>query len=617
MKKFLAVLLALSMAVCTMVSFSVTAMAAGETFIEKDIWYTMDQYTMDTIPQGATVTFTLKIRGDTFQAAEILSDDPGILYAGPTTVDGDTATCSVTAIKEGETALVFRVSGTAKDENGLPVNAVAVGHPATVVPGTGIVPSRFVSLSKRNIECCVNMDTGTSLNLDFFSERDIKSVKLEHGAKEKLEITGFECVDAPSRNGYVGTVLFQYNTPLDKWEQIDDNLIFEAVDGATTSEHIYFVYSETPFFTTEIKEGLGKDIFILGKETDIKIIFKDVANLITDYTVTVTMGPDSSTTTSPSNYLLKIGEIDTSDLKQFSIPVTPVKEGKQHFRVDVSSERGFHIWRSWNIEVKPADFTIPDEPDQPDKPTGPEEPDQPNKPTDPDEPDDKPTNPDDKPTTPDKPSKPDKPGTTPAETESPQQAEYTANKAAEDTAVDLVREANAALAAGKELPAKAQSVTTAAGTAITVVPVKLSGLEASLSLDTMDLLAGGKVGLKASINSGAAEVILPAGFTHTPEPGRFGYPLGFQKDPRGSDLMTELVKGDTAKTETCKLGGNVVLPTTATVTIKTKLEGKINVYYWNDETKKATLIASPTAADGKVTFATKQLGHLILTTGTI
>ena len=612
MKKFLAVLLALSMAVCTMVSFSVTAMAAGETFIEKDIWYTMDQYTMDTIPQGATVTFTLKIRGDTFQAAEILSDDPGILYAGPTTVDGDTATCSVTAIKEGETALVFRVMGTAKDENGLPVNAVAVGHPATVVPGTGIVPSRFVSLSKRKIECCVNMDTGTSLNLDFFSERDIKSVKLEHGAKEKLEITGFECVDAPSRNGYVGTVLFQYNTPLDKWEQIDDNLIFEAVDGATTSEHIYFVYSETPFFTTEIKEGLGKDIFILGEETDIKIIFKDVANLITDYTVTVTMGPDSSTTTSPSNYLLKIGEIDTSDLKQFSIPVTPVKEGKQHFRVDVSSERGFHIWRSWNIEVKPADFTIPDEPDQPDKPTDPEDPDQPNKPTDPDEPDqpDKPTDPEE----PDKPSKPTTPGKV---TESPEQAEYTANKAAEDAAVDIIREANAALAGGEELPAKAQSVTTAAGTTVTAVPVKLSGLEASIYLDTMDLLATGKVGLKASINSGAAEVILPAGFTHTPEPGRFGYPLGFQKDPRGSDLMTELVKGDTAKTETCKLGGNVVLPTTATVTIKTKLDGKVNVYYWNDETKKATLIASPTAADGRVTFATKQLGHLILTTGTI
>ena len=182
---------------------------------------------------------------------------------------------------------------------------------------------------------------------------------------------------------------------------------------------------------------------------------------------------------------------------------------------------------------------------------------------------------------------------------------------------DVIRDANVALAAGKERPAKAQPVTTAAGTTITAVPVKLSGLEASIYLDTMDLLATGKVGLKASINSGAAEVILPAGFTHTPEPGRFGYPLGFQKDPRGSDLMTELVKGDTAKTETYKLGGNVVLPTTATITIKTKLDGKVNVYYWNDETRKATLIASPTAADGRVTFATKQLGHLILTTGTI
>ena len=211
----------------------------------------------------------------------------------------------------------------------------------------------------------------------------------------------------------------------------------------------------------------------------------------------------------------------------------------------------------------------------------------------------------------------DTPGTTPAETESPQQAEYTANKAAEDTAVDLVREANAALAAGKELPAKAQSVTTAAGTAITVVPVKLSGLEASLSLDTMDLLAGGKVGLKASINSGAAEVILPAGFTHTPEPGRFGYPLGFQKDPRDAELMKSAVKEEDAKTEAYKLGGNVVLPTTATVTIKTKLEGKINVYYWNDETRKYTLLATPTAEDGKVTFATKQLGHLLVTTGTV
>ena len=147
--------------------------------------------------------------------------------------------------------------------------------------------------------------------------------------------------------------------------------------------------------------------------------------------------------------------------------------------------------------------------------------------------------------------------------------------------------------------------------------MKLHGLEASLSVDTMDLLADGKVGIKANINNGAAEIILPNGFQHTPEPGRFGYPLGFQKDPRDAELMKSAVKEEDAKTEAYKLGGNVVLPTTATVTIKTKLDGKVNIYYWNDETRKYTLLATPTAEDGKVTFATKQLGHLLVTTGTV
>ena len=196
-------------------------------------------------------------------------------------------------------------------------------------------------------------------------------------------------------------------------------------------------------------------------------------------------------------------------------------------------------------------------------------------------------------------------------------ANKTDNQRAEEAAVDVIDKVNEAIAAGEELPAKAQTVETATGSTSTVVPVKLHGLEASLSVDTMDLLADGKVGIKANINNGAAEIILPNGFQHTPEPGRFGYPLGFQKDPRDAELMKSAVKEEDAKTEAYKLGGNVVLPTTATVTIKTKLDGKVNVYYWNDETRKATLIASPTAADGRVTFATKQLGHLILTTGTI
>ena len=113
------------MAVCTMVSFSVTAMAAGETFIEKDIWYTMDQ-----IPV------------------------PGTTVAG----------CP--------TATAF---------TGRPFSSLAV--PET--RNTRAVSPSLIAV-KRNIECCVNMDTGTSLNLDFFSERDIKSVKLEHGAKRAV-----------------------------------------------------------------------------------------------------------------------------------------------------------------------------------------------------------------------------------------------------------------------------------------------------------------------------------------------------------------------------------------------------------------------------------------------
>ena len=196
-------------------------------------------------------------------------------------------------------------------------------------------------------------------------------------------------------------------------------------------------------------------------------------------------------------------------------------------------------------------------------------------------------------------------------------ANKTDNQRAEEAAVDVIDKVNEAIAAGEELPAKAQTVETATGSTSTVVPVKLHGLEASLSVDTMDLLADGKVGIKANINNGAAEIILPNGFQHTPEPGRFGYPLGFQKDPRDAELMKSAVKEEDAKTEAYKLGGNVVLPTTATVTIKTKLDGKVNIYYWNDETRKYTLLATPTAEDGKVTFATKQLGHLLVTTGTV
>ena len=49
---------------------------------------------------------------------------------------------------------------------------------------------------------------------------------------------------------------------------------------------------------------------------------------------------------------------------------------------------------------------------------------------------------------------------------------------------------------------------------------------------------------------------------------------------------------------------------------KTKY-GRPHFYYCSDDTGKYTLLASPAAKDGKITFATKQMGTMVLTTGTI
>lgn len=65
------------------------------------------------------------------------------------------------------------------------------------------------------------------------------------------------------------------------------------------------------------------------------------------------------------------------------------------------------------------------------------------------------------------------------------------------------------------------------------------------------------------------------------------------------------------------MGGNFSVPTTATVTLRTKLTGQINVYHYNEETRRFTLVASPTVQGSKVTFAASHLGNFILTTGTI
>ena len=145
--------------------------------------------------------------------------------------------------------------------------------------------------------------------------------------------------------------------------------------------------------------------------------------------------------------------------------------------------------------------------------------------------------------------------------------------------------------------------------------VKLVSGSAALSTDTMDALGGH--GGKLTVTVDKMTVAIPGGFGMVNEPGRIYYPMDFSDNLANAGDLAAAVKGDKAKTEVVKAGGDMVMPTTVTVTLKTKLTGTVNVYYYNPETRRYTLLASPVAKDGKITFTTKQMGHLVLTTGTI
>lgn len=185
------------------------------------------------------------------------------------------------------------------------------------------------------------------------------------------------------------------------------------------------------------------------------------------------------------------------------------------------------------------------------------------------------------------------------------------NYQAEQEALKAIKAANA----GKST-SRVQTYPTAAGADVPAVTVKLYGWGAGLSLETMRTLAEGTTGLRVNLNNGAAYVLIPAGFTMPNIPGVLGYNLAYQKDPWQSSLMKALVKDPDANTETHLLGGGE-LPTAATVTLKTGLTGTVNVYHWDPTTRRVTFLAAGSAESGRVTFATKQLGNLILTDGTI
>ena len=306
-------------------------------------------------------------------------------------------------------------------------------------------------------------------------------------------------------------------------------------------------------------------VFTVGKQVVLDVKILDPAGTFTaPYEASLQQGPPTGVEGTQDD-LLRVDDIKKNE-KDLTITVTPIKAGHATIKVRVVDSADVHYGHTWQAQVieegqKPDDVEY-------------------------------------------MPSKSD--------------SSSSDNQRAEESAMDALESVNEAIASGEAMPAKAQTVTTATGESATVVSAKLYGLGASLSVDTMATLADSKVGLRANLDNGAAEIVIPGGFTMPTGTGVLAYSLGFQKEPLYTNLMTADVaaKNPDAKTEVYKVGGGT-LPTTATLTIKTKITGRVNIYYWNEETRRYTLIASPTAENGKVTFATKQLGNLVVTTGAI
>lgn len=306
--------------------------------------------------------------------------------------------------------------------------------------------------------------------------------------------------------------------------------------------------------------------FTLGQKATLSMNIIDPQNTFElPYEIEVEQQNADGTLIAPEDCLLEIGEIQTNGL-DFTITVNPIKAGKQTLHVFATDANGSNIGKGWAMEVSEDGNFTPDARLVEDSYEGPSD-----------------------------------------------------NSANTTETVSALQEVTVALETGSaELPKNAVTVTTASGESVTAIPVKLSSGSAAISFDTANALGESKAALSARVDNGAMEVILPGGFGQVTEPGRIYYPFDFDRNPSIADEMKSAVKEEDARSEAVKAGGNMVLPTTATVTLRTKLEdGPVNIYYYNEETKKYTRLASATITDGYVTFATRQMGHMVLTTGTI
>lgn len=375
--------------------------------------------------------------------------------------------------------------------------------------------------------------------------------------------------------GVLKQVSLSFNRKLTKEDigTFEEDVVSIKLDDGNTYSFPFRVEYVGPYIEQMVESSSQIKHFVVGTPAVIPLEIIDPDDLIADYTVEVAMRtiPDNVTVTGEDR-ILRVDNIER-DGKAIKVHVTPTKKGMQHINIYATptlheGEFGGKMGSGWDIEV-----INPGEEFTPDKQTLVES---------------------------------DNVGPTD-------------NAANSSETTDAIREATDVLSSGTgELPKNAVSVSTASGATMTAIPVKLSSGSAALSLDTANVLGDSSVALSANVDNGAMEVVLPGGFGQINEPGRIYFPLDLNTAPSCAEEMKAAVKGDEdTRTEAIKAGGDMTLPATATITLKTKLEGTVNVYYYNEDTRRFTKLATTSAKEGKVTFATKQMGHLVLTTGTI
>jgi hypothetical protein len=142
------------------------------------------------------------------------------------------------------------------------------------------------------------------------------------------------------------------------------------------------------------------------------------------------------------------------------------------------------------------------------------------------------------------------------------------------------------------------------------VKVKIYNSANAIFLKTMNLL-GGNSEASLTVFIGDMSVTIPGGFGTVTEAGRIYYPMTYRKSFREASVMKALA-GD-VKCEAVEAGGSMVMPTSVTVTLNTRLEGTVYVYLYDENSGKLTYVASSAEKDGKITFTTTRLGHFLLT----